>query len=110
MRDAIEQFRTALHNAGLTPPEVVEADGKLHRFATNDKRRDNAGWYVFYGDGLPAGAFGDWCTGSSEFWRADIGRGSKSGALLVNEFTEVLASADDDPTDLHEQTRARPRN
>ena len=74
MRDTIEQFRTALHNAGLTPPEVVEADGKLHRFATNDKRRDNAGWYVFYGDGLPAGAFGDWRTGVSDNWHADIGR------------------------------------
>ena len=59
MRDAIEQFRTAMHNAGLTPPEVLEPDGKLHRFATNEKRRDNAGWYVFYGDGLPAGQTGE---------------------------------------------------
>ena len=74
MRDTIEQFRTALHNAGLTPPEVVEADGKLHRFATNDKRRDNAGWYVLHADGLPAGAFGDWRTGVSDNWHADIGR------------------------------------
>ena len=30
MRDAIEQFRTAIHDAGLTPPEVIEPDGKLH--------------------------------------------------------------------------------
>ena len=74
MRDAIEQFRTALHNAGLIPPEVIEADGKLHRFASNGKRSDDAGWYVFHEDGIPAGAFGDWRTGASETWRADVGR------------------------------------
>ena len=75
MRDAIEQFRTAMHDAGLTPPEVVEPDGRLHRFASNGNRRDDAGWYVFHHDGVPAGAFGDWRTGASGIWRADIGRG-----------------------------------
>ena len=74
MRDAIEQFRTAIHDAGLTPPEVIEPDGKLHRFASNGKPRDDAGWYVFHDDGLAAGAFGDWRTGATENWRADIGR------------------------------------
>lgn len=74
MHDAIEQFRTAIHNAGLHPPEVIEPDGKLHRFASNDRRSDDAGWYVFHHDGIPAGAFGDWRGGLSETWRADIGR------------------------------------
>jgi putative DNA primase/helicase len=74
MREAIEQFRAAIHNAGLHPPEVIEPDGKLHRFASNGKRSDDAGWYVFHDDGIPAGAFGDWRTGASETWRADIGR------------------------------------
>ena len=35
---------------------------------------DDAGWYVFHGDGIPAGAYGDWRSGLSETWRADIGR------------------------------------
>lgn len=74
MREAIEQFRTAIHNAGMTPPEVIEPDGKLHRFAANGKRSDDAGWYVLHDDGIPAGAFGDWRTGASKSWRADIGR------------------------------------
>jgi len=74
MHDAIEQFRTAIHNAGLHPPEVIEPDGKLHRFASNGRRSDDAGWYVFHDDGIPAGAFGDWRGGLSETWRADIGR------------------------------------
>jgi putative DNA primase/helicase len=75
MREHIEQFRTAIHNAGLTPPELIEPDGKLHRFASNSKRNDDAGWYVLHEDGVPAGSFGDWRTGTSETWRADIGRG-----------------------------------
>jgi len=74
MRDAIEQFRAAIHDAGLHPPEVIEPDGKLHRFASNGRRSDDAGWYVFHDDGIPAGAFGDWRGGLSETWRADIGR------------------------------------
>ena len=74
MRDAIEQFRTAIHDAGLTPPEVVEPDGKLHRFPSNGKRKDDAGCYVFHDDDLQAGAFGDWRTGASVSWRADVGR------------------------------------
>jgi len=74
MQDAIEQFRMAIQHAGLLPPEVIEADGRLHRFASNGMRGDDAGWYVFHGDGIPAGAFGDWRTGASKNWRADIGR------------------------------------
>ena len=74
MREAIEQFRAAIHSAGLHPPEAIEADGKLHRFAANGKRTDDAGWYVLHGDGIPAGAFGDWRTGTTETWQADIGR------------------------------------
>lgn len=74
MYEHIEQFRAAIHNAGLTPPEAIEPDGKLHRFASNGRRSDDAGWYVFHDDGIPAGAFGDWRGGLSETWRADIGR------------------------------------
>jgi len=58
----------------ITPPGFVEADGKLHRFPTNGKARDDSGWYVMHEDGIPAGAFGDWRTDVSETWRANIGR------------------------------------
>src|SRR5882762_6527507 len=71
---AIEQFLAAIKSAGLNPPEVIEPDAKLHRFASNCKPSDDAGWYVFHDDGIPAGAFGDWRTGSSQTWRQDIGR------------------------------------
>ena len=71
---ATEQFRAAIHAAGLTPPDEIEADGKLRRFPSNGKRSDAAGWYLLHGDGIPAGSFGDWRTGFSQTWRADIGR------------------------------------
>ena len=75
MRDTdMEHFRTVMRDAGLQPPEVIEPDGKLHRFSTNGNARDRAGWYVFYSDGIPAGAFGDWRLGLSESWHAEIGR------------------------------------
>jgi putative DNA primase/helicase len=74
MRDATEQFRDAIRSAGFTPPDMIDADGKLHRFASNGKHGDDAGWYALHDDGIPAGAFGDWRSGFSQTWRADIGR------------------------------------
>ena len=74
MADTIQQFRDAIQVAGLTPPDMIETDGKLRRFSSNGKRGDGAGWYLLFGDGIPAGCFGDWRTGFSQTWRADIGR------------------------------------
>lgn len=74
MLDALSQFRDAIQAAGLTPPDTIEADGKLRRFASNGKRGDDAGWYLLHGDGIPAGGFGCWRDGLSQTWRADIGR------------------------------------
>lgn len=72
--NAAEQFRAAIRAAGLNPPDVIHDDGKLRRFAPNGKPRDDSGWYVLHGDGVPAGAFGDWRTGFQTDWRADVGR------------------------------------
>lgn len=72
--NALHQFRDAIRAAGLNPPDVIEADGKLRRFPSNGKRSDDAGWYVLHADGIPAGAFGCWRTGESHTWRAEIDR------------------------------------
>jgi putative DNA primase/helicase len=72
--DFLHQFREAIRSAGLTPPDVIEADGELHRFSSNGKRGDTAGWYVLHLDGVPAGAFGCWRSGVTQKWHADIGR------------------------------------
>ncbi len=46
----IDQFRDAMANAGLSPPETIHDDGKLYRFATNGRRGDDSGWYVYHSD------------------------------------------------------------
>ena len=68
------QFRDAILTAGLSAPDAIEADGRLHRFSSNGKRGDTAGWYVLHGDCIAAGSFGDWRSGLTQSWRADIGR------------------------------------
>ena len=74
MNDPINQFKEAMYSAGMTPPDFIEADGKLRRFASGDKKNDKSGWYVFHSEGVPAGAFGCWQKGINESWRANIGR------------------------------------
>jgi hypothetical protein len=43
---AEQEFEKAIQAAGLTPPYEVNADGQIHRFSTNSKIDDDAGWYV----------------------------------------------------------------
>ncbi|MBB0023274.1 DUF3631 domain-containing protein [Ralstonia pickettii] len=65
-----QQFAVAMAEYGLQPDEIV-ADGKLHRFDGPDEKRGKcSAWYVLYGDGLPAGSFGDWRTNFSKTWCA----------------------------------------
>jgi putative DNA primase/helicase len=56
----------AFLNVGLTPPDRILVDGKLHRFAQPDKPKSVSCWYVFFDlrNGV-AGAAGDWRTGLS---------------------------------------------
>lgn len=63
-----QAFQGAIAAAGLTPPDSIIADGKIHRFSTNGKRSDDAGRYVLHLDGLPAGWFGDYRTGLNQTW------------------------------------------
>ena len=63
-----QAFQAAIAAAGLTPPDTIIADGKIHRFTTNGKRSDDAGRYVLHLDGLPAGWFGDYRTGLNQTW------------------------------------------
>jgi putative DNA primase/helicase len=88
--NVVEQFRDAIRAAGLEPPAEIVADGKIHRFAANAKRGDDAGWYLLHVDGIPAGAYGDWRTGISNTWRGDIGR-----SLTAQEQAEHCAKVED---------------
>jgi putative DNA primase/helicase len=87
---AIDQFRCAIQEAGLTPPDVIEA-GKLHRFPGIGKRNGNtAGWCIFFEDSL-GGCFGDWSSGLSEHWQAK--RDRPFTASERTEFKRRVAEA-----------------
>lgn len=68
------QFINAINQAGITPPLNIIADGEIHRYSSNGKANDEAGWYVLHNDGVAAGTFGDWRTGETHTFCADIGR------------------------------------
>lgn len=70
MSDPIDLFKLAIAAAGLTPPDTINADGKLHRFSSNGKPRDDSGYYTLHLDGIAAGFFGCWRAGFSQNWCA----------------------------------------
>ncbi|MCG8056917.1 MAG: AAA family ATPase [Candidatus Thiodiazotropha endolucinida] len=74
MSDYLSQFESAMRETGIEPPENLIADGELHRFSSNGRPSDSAGYYILHGDGIPAGHFGCWRTGISQDWRADTGQ------------------------------------
>ncbi len=70
--DTIKAFRAAMCDAGITPPDYITADGRIHRFRVEgDKPGSKNGWYCLHLDRRPAGAFGSWKLGISSTWRAD---------------------------------------
>lgn len=58
--NAIDQFRQVMTNAGLTPPDAIYADGKLHRHSTTGNPSHKNGWYFLHLDGTPWGQAGSW--------------------------------------------------
>lgn len=89
--DTINQFRTAMLDAGLTPPDVIEADGQLHRFhVEGDKGGSRNGWYALHLDGRAAGVFGSWKTGLRSTWAAD---GKRMSDTEREAFSKLIEAA-----------------
>ncbi|HKY46173.1 MAG TPA: VapE domain-containing protein [Pyrinomonadaceae bacterium] len=68
-----------MDDAGITPEfkrgeGIVfgpNGQGKPHRFhVSGESKGTRNGWYVLFGDGLPAGEFGNWKTGHRVTWCA----------------------------------------
>ncbi|HIF5533494.1 TPA: phage/plasmid primase, P4 family [Vibrio parahaemolyticus] len=68
--DSKMKFITMLVEHDLQPPKQVFIDGKLHRFSSNGKAGDKAGYYVLYAnsDGSIGGKFGCWRSCETTFW------------------------------------------
>jgi putative DNA primase/helicase len=60
MKDPIDLFRQAIVAAGLTPPDTIHGDGKLHRYSTDNKPTHKNGWYFLHLDAVPWGQAGSW--------------------------------------------------
>jgi putative DNA primase/helicase len=84
------QLQDAMRREGLDPPASIHLDGKLHRFNTG-KRKDLSAWYVAFGDGIPAGRFGDWRSGTEKTWRATLSRAFTPAEEMA--FTRRLSEA-----------------
>lgn len=66
--DPIQAFRASIVGALGYAPAVIEP-GRLQRFATRDRRRDNAGWCLLFED-LRGGVYGCNRTGVRGSWAA----------------------------------------
>ena len=86
-----EGFRSIILKAGLSTPNEIIDDGKIHRFSSNGKPTDNAGWYVLFTDGIAAGAFGCWREGVNIKWCS--GDEAKLTQSEMYEFNKKMAEA-----------------
>ena len=64
-----DAFRDAIRAAGFEPPAEV-IPGKWHRYSTNGRRSDTAG-YAFMFQDERGGIFGDFRTGEEHTWQAE---------------------------------------
>ncbi len=73
--DPVHEFRRAMSNAGyIVPGEIIE-DSRIHRFGgPEDKLGKKSGWYVFFPDGIAAGAWGSWKIDETVSWCAKAER------------------------------------
>lgn len=65
----VDGFKNYILSKGITPPNNIIADGKIHRFhVQGDKPSTKNGWYVVFTDHLSCGVFGTWKEGITYNW------------------------------------------
>lgn len=101
------QVMDAMLAAGLEPPDTIHMDGKIHRFNSGTKGtpgHDKPGWYLIFGDGIPAGRFGCWRSGVEVTFRADVGRSLSQAEEMAHarRLSEAKALRDAELSRKHE--------
>ena len=102
------QLREAIINAGLTAPDTLILDGKIHRFRSGQRggkpAGDKTGWYIAFDDGTPAGTFGCWRSGITHDWRAVVNRKltATEEMSIIRRMTEARALRDAERAKQHE--------
>lgn len=91
MNDVAHTFREAMLAALGHAPDVIEP-GRFHRFATSERRTDDAGWCKLFDD-MRGGVFGCYRAGISEVWRADdlAGMSIAQRAALARQVMQATA-------------------
>jgi putative DNA primase/helicase len=80
----INQFRTAMREAGICYDGEIVSDGRLHRFHIDGHKAGSLnGAYTLHLDGHPAGYFQDYKSGISKTWRSGNGSRKVSYALVA---------------------------
>jgi putative DNA primase/helicase len=69
LRDAASTFRDCVLTVLGNAPDAIEP-GSMHRFSTNGRPGDDAGWCLLFDD-MSGGAFGCWRRGVSDSWHID---------------------------------------
>lgn len=65
----INQFRAEMISNGITPPQEIIIDARLHRFHVDgDKCSSKNGWYIIFTNGIPCAVFGSWKFGITHTW------------------------------------------
>ena len=69
--DRTIEFKNAMRDFGITPPDFIIGDGELHRFhVEGDKSGSLNGWYKLHLDGRAAGIFGSWRHDINQRWNS----------------------------------------
>ena len=89
MSEPVQAFRAAILAVLGHAPEVIEP-GRFQRFATSDRRGDDAGWCKLFDD-LRGGVFGCYRAGVSEAWCA-ADRASMTREQRAELARQVLAA------------------
>lgn len=88
-------------------PEHIEP-GKITRFPTSQRRRDDAGWIFLFDDGQGA-SFGDYRTGAAGHWSERDRRLMTPSEQAVFAAQVAKAKAERDKAQAERWTRNRPR-
>ncbi|OCS33362.1 DNA primase [Campylobacter fetus subsp. venerealis] len=87
---AIDEFKSALNNAGFSIDEDPIMDGKLHRVSVyGDKGNEKSGAYIGYLNGHPAGFIQNFKTGIKENWKSSVSNITKNQEIEFKNMIET---------------------
>ncbi len=105
--DPIQQFREALSERGVIPPDELIADGRIHRCDVEGKNGKGDASYLLHLDGVPAGGFENHRDGMGwENWKANIGRRLTLAEKAANREQVAAARREREATETRRRKEA----